>query len=70
MRIMIFVAAIVSSLIMVAQASEPAIATLRKAPLAEALQAPRMTPQSNTDIRRTRNYPEQPPVIPHKIEAY
>ena len=70
MRIMVFVVAIFSSLIMVAQASEPEIATLRKAPLAVAPDAPRMTPQSNTDIRRSRNYPEQPPVIPHKIEAY
>jgi cytochrome c-type protein NapB len=32
--------------------------------------APRMVPQSNTDIRDVRNYPEQPPVIPHAIEAY
>ena len=29
-----------------------------------------MLPQANTDIREIRNYPEQPPVIPHTIEAY
>jgi nitrate reductase (cytochrome), electron transfer subunit len=29
-----------------------------------------MAPQSNTDVREVRNYPEQPPVIPHTIEAY
>ena len=46
------------------------ITTLRKAPLAETETAPRMTPQSNDDIRKVRNYPEQPPVIPHKIEDY
>ena len=32
--------------------------------------APRLLPQSNTDIREVRNYPEQPPIIPHVIEAY
>jgi len=32
--------------------------------------APRLLPQANTDIREVRNYPEQPPVIPHTIEAY
>ncbi|MGI9373705.1 MAG: nitrate reductase cytochrome c-type subunit, partial [Hyphomicrobiales bacterium] len=25
---------------------------------------------ANDDIRKVRNYPEQPPVIPHKIEDY
>ncbi len=39
-------------------------------PLQEVGPAPRMVPQSNTDIREIRNYPEQPPVIPHTIEAY
>jgi nitrate reductase (cytochrome), electron transfer subunit len=32
--------------------------------------APRLLPQVNTDIREVRSYPEQPPVIPHTIEAY
>jgi nitrate reductase (cytochrome), electron transfer subunit len=32
--------------------------------------APRLLPQANTDLREVRNYPEQPPVIPHSIEAY
>jgi nitrate reductase cytochrome c-type subunit len=39
-------------------------------PLQEEGPAPRMVPQSNTDVREVRNYPEQPPVIPHTIEAY
>lgn len=30
---------------------------------------PLATPQDD-DRRRTRNYPEQPPVIPHKIDGY
>lgn len=32
--------------------------------------APRMTPLSNTSERQVRNYPEQPPVIPHTTEGY
>ena len=39
-------------------------------PLQDVGPAPRMLPQSNTDVREIRNYPEQPPVIPHTIEAY
>src|SRR5262245_14854421 len=39
-------------------------------PLEEEGPAPRLLPQANTDLREVRNYPEQPPVIPHTIEAY
>ncbi len=39
-------------------------------PLQEEGPAPRMLPQANTDIREMRSYPEQPPVIPHTIDAY
>ena len=39
-------------------------------PLQEEGPAPRMLPQANTDIRQVRSYPEQPPIIPHTIEAY
>lgn len=38
--------------------------------LTEEADPPRMLPQANMDIRQIRNYPEQPPVIPHTIEAY
>jgi len=33
-------------------------------------QAPRMQPMRNTTEREVRNYPEQPPLIPHAIEGY
>ncbi len=47
------------------------IATLRgPAPLIEQEEAPRMMPFNNNDIREVRNYPEQPPVIPHKTDGY
>lgn len=46
------------------------IATLRKAPLEAEPEAPRIASELNTDVRQARNYPEQPPLIPHKIEGY
>src|SRR5262249_47638871 len=30
---------------------------------------PAMTPEQNTSVREPRNYPEQPPVIPHSTEG-
>jgi cytochrome c-type protein NapB len=39
-------------------------------PLDQIAPAPRMTPPRNTSEREVRNYPEQPPVIPHSIEGY
>ncbi|MGI9483607.1 MAG: nitrate reductase cytochrome c-type subunit [Hyphomicrobiales bacterium] len=46
------------------------IATLRGQVINEE-PAPPPTPRiSNTDLRQARNYPEQPPVIPHKIRGY
>jgi nitrate reductase cytochrome c-type subunit len=51
-------------------AAEENIATLRNAPIAGAPDAPVIPKISNKDLRRVRNYPEQPPTIPHKIEGY
>src|SRR5262249_5717501 len=31
---------------------------------------PAMTPEQDTSVREPRNYPEQPPVIPHSTEGY
>ena len=39
-------------------------------PLDQEGPAPAMTPEQNTAVREPRNYPEQPPVIPHSIEGY
>jgi len=39
-------------------------------PLDQEGPAPRITPEQNTSLREPRNYPEQPPVIPHSIEGY
>jgi nitrate reductase (cytochrome), electron transfer subunit len=39
-------------------------------PLNDEGAAPPMTPMRNTAEREIRNYPEQPPVIPHSIDGY
>ncbi len=53
-----------------AWAAEP-IATLRgPTTLVEQGAAPAMAKVSNKDLRRSRNYPEQPPTIPHHIRDY
>lgn len=53
-----------------AQSSEY-IASLRgEVPLDEQASAPRIARVINTDKRRQRNYPEQPPTIPHSITGY
>jgi cytochrome c-type protein NapB len=40
------------------------------APLNEEGPAPPMLPNKNTAEKQARNYPEQPPVIPHTIDNY
>jgi nitrate reductase (cytochrome), electron transfer subunit len=39
-------------------------------PLTEETEAPPIYKEINDDMRRARNYPEQPPVIPHNIRDY
>lgn len=46
------------------------IATLREAPLNVEPTPPAMQKVINTDVKEVRNYPMQPPVIPHKIDGY
>lgn len=45
-------------------------ATLRGAALNTDLPAPVMASVENTDLKRARQYPMQPPTIPHKIDGY
>jgi cytochrome c-type protein NapB len=61
--------ALLSSLGLEANAGEP-IATLRKSALDTNPKAPMMSKKVNTDIREVRNFPEQPPTIPHNIRGY
>jgi cytochrome c-type protein NapB len=39
-------------------------------PLDQVGPADPMTPEQNTSVREPRNYPEQPPLIPHSTENY
>lgn len=39
-------------------------------PLNQEGSPPALTPELNTSVREPRNYPEQPPVIPHSTEGY
>ena len=39
-------------------------------PFTREIAAPPMQRQVTDDVRRQRNYPDQPPVIPHAIEGY
>ncbi|GAB5436598.1 nitrate reductase cytochrome c-type subunit [Falsiruegeria mediterranea] len=47
------------------------VATLRSGtPLADNAEPPAIAKVVNSDLRQVRNYPEQPPLIPHKIDGY
>ncbi|WP_419901715.1 nitrate reductase cytochrome c-type subunit [Kiloniella sp.] len=46
-------------------------ATLRQGePITTEPAAPKMNKVENKDVKRVRNYPEQPPTIPHKVRSY
>jgi len=46
------------------------VATLRNGPINVEPQPPRLSRVDNSDIKRRRAYPMQPPTIPHKIDGY
>jgi cytochrome c-type protein NapB len=46
------------------------IATLRNGPIDQETAPPRISRVDNSDIKRKRAYPMQPPTIPHKIDSY
>ncbi|QDY68650.1 nitrate reductase cytochrome c-type subunit [Qingshengfaniella alkalisoli] len=51
--------------------AQDGIATLRNGvPLDQDAQAAQIPEVVNSDVRQVRNYPEQPPVIPHQIDNY
>ena len=53
-----------------ALAASDEIATLRGAAIDKEPTAPAISKVDNSDIKRKRNYPMQPPTIPHKIDDY
>ncbi len=62
--------AIFSTSVMAESVPDVKVATLRLAPLDVEPTPPAMQKVRNTDIKQSRNYPMQPPVIPHKIDGY
>lgn len=40
------------------------------APIPDAAAPPRMAQPEDTDVRRARSYPMQPPTIPHRVDGY
>ena len=61
---------ILGSFICATQLSAEPLATLRGAEIDEEPSAPMLGEPANTDLRRGRNYPEQPPTTPHKTRNY
>ena len=66
------IAAVFVSLIVLATVSlaDDDIATLRGGPIDKEMNPPKMADVEDKDIKRARNYPMQPPTIPHKIREY
>lgn len=50
--------------------AEQDIATMRSTNLLVEPEAPRLENEENKDLKRKRNYPMQPPTIPHKVAGY
>jgi cytochrome c-type protein NapB len=50
--------------------AQPFSALRGPTPLDQESPADPMTPEQNTSVREPRNYPEQPPLIPHSTEGY
>ncbi|WP_076536905.1 nitrate reductase cytochrome c-type subunit [Shewanella sp. UCD-KL21] len=55
---------------MSASVPDEKVATLRLAPLNVEPTPPAMQQVNNKDVKQVRNYPMQPPIIPHKIDGY
>lgn len=69
-RLRLIVAAALAGILSSAVAAETFSALRGSTPLNQEAEPPALAPQLNTSVREPRNYPEQPPVIPHSIEGY
>jgi len=70
MKAIVNITVIVCMLMLPAFVAAGDIATLRDAPLTDIPDAPRLQEYEDSDKKRQRNYPMQPPTIPHKIDGY
>lgn len=51
--------------------AEPVVDAMRGAtPIMQKTQPPRLANEVNDDVRQPRNFAEQPPVIPHRVNGY
>jgi cytochrome c-type protein NapB len=66
----IFVLAAAAALVATGLYAQPQSALRGTTPLDTEGPAARMTPLRNTTEKEVRNYPEQPPLIPHSIDGY
>ena len=62
--------ALVAGLALLAGTAAAERSPLRPAPFTEVTPAPPIPADITDDVRRKRNYPDQPPVIPHSIRDY
>ncbi|MCW7537904.1 nitrate reductase cytochrome c-type subunit [Aquabacterium sp. A7-Y] len=63
------------AVLLAASLGAPALAVdttdrMRGAPIDQTTVPPQIANTDNSDVRRTRNYAMQPPVVPHKIDGY
>jgi len=66
----VLIAGLVLGAALSAALADDNIATLRGGAIDVETSPPPLSDPSNNDLRRGRNYPEQPPTIPHKIRDY
>jgi cytochrome c-type protein NapB len=51
--------------------AQPVVDAMRGAtPILEKTQPPRLANEVNDDVRQPRNFAQQPPVIPHRVNGY
>jgi cytochrome c-type protein NapB len=65
----VFAAAVAVAPTMPAVAVE-VVDSMRKAQILDTTPPPPLQNSDNSDVRRSRNYAMQPPVVPHKIDGY
>ena len=60
----------VAAVIAAPVAAQRHVDSMRGAPFTETTQPPPLVNADNSDVRRSRSYAMQPPVVPHKIDGY
>lgn len=66
----VFVVAVAGAALVAPAAAVDVVDSMRRAPILETTPPPPLQNSDNSDIRRSRNYAMQPPVVPHKIDGY